>query len=179
MDDFILVVIFLIFSLVSFIKKLRESKHEMGPEPVKGDIEERESTETLFGPEIKSATEESTFPATIPKAQTRPRTPIEVERSLTPLSSASPVSLSDEPMAVTLKASEKASQFEKETLTRSPLNVTDFDNLQRFSKQSYSLLTTRPKKKSTNISVDLRSKLSLRKAILVREIFDRPRAYDI
>ena len=199
MEDLIIVLFFILASLASYINKVREKKQRE-----RGTLEEQrdiEWVETVFEPDVKPPREVSPSAYTAGESPSKSQTPFEPEvkpvrddlRSRYTTSEQSPRSRrpfdeegAPQPLpstAAPLSMPPHLAQDSTATQVKVMVSKNEFlnrarDNLQSLLSRSDSTSIAQ-RKKTAQHSVDLKSKLSLQKAILVREILDRPRAYDI
>ena len=184
MEDLIILVLFILASLASYISKQRELKRRK-KEGLDGEeqTEEFPWPDTSFEPEFKPVIEEIPFPRESGKKPAELEVIPEEEKSAFPgsfLKPESPISSETEPSApLVIQRLTPDSFREVEAL---PERVLGFGlPMGKTGKKlaHYDLPSMSARKRRSHTRINLKSKTSLRNAFLVREILDRARAFDI
>ena len=175
MEDLIVLALFILASLASYISKLRESKRQD-----KRNIDEGHSPEDAGWPDV------SLEPDFEPIKPRPPSSEPQIEKAW---SGSRKPEKHQHPLESTIDAPDIIEKIlpihqrvkTDDSLTKSAPAPTYTANVGYVEKKfgHYEFSSTSKLKKHNYVRINIKSKSSFQKAILTREILDRPRAYDI
>ena len=181
MDNLVILILFMLASLVSFINKQRELRRQQSEEQYdpndETEYEPRPFPRTLLEREILSeppASQAETMPGSIdhPTPVIKDRIAVEARRS----EYAEDVHTELRPTLDFLASHDTFRDQARQAIKQSSLP--SLGNLNLVS-QNYDTSTSLHKKKKLKINLTSKSNSLLRQGIVIREILERPRCYDI
>ena len=179
MEDLIILALFILASLASYISKLRESKRRKKAEAEEGQYsEELGWPEVSFEPELKPIAESSP-PASATQRQQRysDRSPEPRQAEKTQPSAESKRFVSTQIEQVPPARKPISADNVAESVPDAAYTVKVGYVERKFG--NYELSSISRLKGKKYVKINIKSKSSFQKAIITREILDRPRAFDI